>query len=598
MGRRAPRSLDTDGETDLASALDRLLAVNARLQREYERFATSEAGWREERALLLAMLDTVPDYIFAKDRQSRFLMANRAVAADLGKTSGEALFGLTDFEMQPDPEVARKFVEDDRAVMEAGRPKLDIEEYMHDSTGAKQWLSTSKVPLRNRQGEIIGIVGVARNVNERKRIQDQMEFLAHHDALTGLPNRFLFEQRLDQAWAAAHDGGLAALLYLDLDRFKTVNDTLGHPAGDELIRQVAARLRNLVQAEDTVARLGGDEFAVVIPNAEGRDEPEGLSRRILDEMNRPFELFDDTVFLSASIGIAHAADASLDSKQMWQQADLALYRAKARGRGCYEVFAAGMAAAALETRRIEQDLREALALGTGLHAVFQPVFDGQGCRVVGAEALVRWQHPERGMLSPQSFVAVAEERGLIDALGELMLREACTAARRADLPWIAVNVSPLQFRREHFDLLVLRILRESGLPPGRLQLEITEGVLLDNSDRMRAAMARLRAAGVTMALDDFGTGYSSMNYLRRYNVDKLKIDRSFVAQLGASDDARAIVRAIVTLAGAMHLRVTAEGVETAEQRDVLIELGCDELQGFFLGRPMSAEALIRLRKDG
>ena len=331
MARRNPQEVIKDDKPP-TEQLERLLTANQRLQDEFERHHASEAAWREERALLLAMLNQVPDYLFVKDRDSRFLMANKAVANDLGVERGEDLVGLTDFDMQPDPEVAKKFVEDDRQVMASGRPKLDIEEFMLDSKGEKQWLSTSKVPLRNEAGEVIGLVGVARNVTDRKRAQDQIHFLAFHDMLTGLPNRFLFEERLNAAIARAEQGS-AALLYLDLDRFKNVNDTLGHAAGDELIRQVGQRLSALVRSTDTVARLGGDEFAIVMADCRRPDDPEALSRRILREMTRPFELFEDPVFINASVGIAKSNEENIDGKDMLRQADIALYRAKAHGHG-------------------------------------------------------------------------------------------------------------------------------------------------------------------------------------------------------------------------------------------------------------------------
>jgi len=591
MAGRNLHPTTTDDDISIVAQLERLLAANQRLEAEFERHRASEALWRQERAMLFAMLDQVPDYLFAKDRDSRFTMANRATANDLGLERGQDIIGLTDFEVQPDPAVARKFVEDDREVMSTGQPKLDIEEYMHDANGGKQWLLTSKVPLRDDTGEVIGLVGVARNMTERKQAQDQVRFLAFHDVLTGLPNRLLFEQRLEGAHAGVSARQSTALLFLDLDRFKNVNDTLGHASGDELIRQVAQRLSKLVRATDTVARLGGDEFAVVMSDCRRPDDPEALSRRILRELSRPFELFGDAVFIDVSIGIAKSGDAPTDSKQMLRQADIALYRAKARGRGRYEVFVEGMAVAALQTRRIEQDLRQALATGIGLYSVYQPIFDTVDQRLVGVEALARWDHPALGTLSPQAFIGVAEDRGLIDALGENMLRRACAMAQKANLPWVAVNVSPVQFRNERFEQRVMEILTEADLPPHRLQLEITEGMLLEHSDSVQQALKNLRAKGVTIALDDFGTGYSSINYLRRYNVDKLKIDRSFVSQLGTSDAADAIVTAMVTLARAMQLQVTAEGVETRAQHDMLKGMGCDELQGFFLGEPVDEDGL-------
>ena len=583
-----------EGEEDgaaLMAQLDRLLAANRKLLEEFERHKEAEEAWRAERALLVAMVNQVPDYLFAKSPDGRFLMANKAVATDLGFSRGEDVVGLTDHDMQPDPEVARKFREDDLVVLESGRPKLDIEEYLIDGNGEKKWLSTSKVPLTSDTGEIIGLVGVARDVTERKRAQDQIQFIALHDTLTGLPNRFYFEQKLSEALAGAQVGRGAALLYLDVDRFKTINDTMGHPAGDELIRQVATRLSAVARSTDTVARVGGDEFAIVMAGITGLADAETLSRRVLDEMSHPFDLFNNQVYVNVSIGIAINSGVPIESSEMLRHADIALYRAKAKGRGRYEIFAESMADALLESRQIEQDLRMALSTRQGIYALYQPVFDAVSTRMVGAEALVRWDHPIRGTLSPSVFIGVAEERGLIDDLGQEVLSQAIGTARDANLPWVAVNVAPTQFRNLHFAETVLDTLTSAGLKPDRLQLEITEGTLLENTDVVQATLSQLRAAGVRMALDDFGTGYSSMNYLRRYNIDKLKIDRSFVSQLGTSEDTRAIVAAMIGLANAMHMRVTAEGVETEAQRETLIALGCGEIQGFLLARPLGVEDL-------
>jgi diguanylate cyclase (GGDEF)-like protein/PAS domain S-box-containing protein len=576
--------------------LERLLDANRRLQQEFERHNASEAAWRQEKALLLAMINQVPDYLFAKDRNNFYLMANDACAHDLGVARGVDMIGRTDTELGHDPEVVRKFIEDDQAVIQSEKARINIDEFMITSTGDKKWLSTSKLPLRNEQGKVIGMVGVARDVTDRKEAEERIHYLAFHDTLTGLPNRFLFEQRLEQAVAAAANGRNAALLYLDLDHFKIVNDTLGHPAGDELIRQVAGRLSAVVEPSDTVARLGGDEFAIVMADCRRPDLPEKLSRRIVGELSRPFELFGDPVYIDVSIGIAFSRN-HLNASEMLRQADIALYRAKAHGGGRYELFAEGMAAAVLENRQVEQDLRKALAEGTGLVAVYQPIFDVEGTSILGAEALVRWEHPTRGMLGPGAFIRVAEERGLIENMGEVMLRLACAHAKKTGLPWVAVNVSPVQFRNEHFAETILTILNETDLEPHRLQLEITEGMLLESPEAVQGTLAKLRTRGVKVALDDFGTGYSSMNYLRRYNVDKLKIDRSFVAQLGMSDDADAIVAAIIGLARAMRMTVTAEGVETEVQHEKLLRMGCQEFQGFYFSGPMGADALAKRWTD-
>jgi len=429
----------------------------------------------------------------------------------------------------------------------------------------------------------------------------QAQFLAFHDVLTGLPNRALFEDRLARALlGSSRPGTQSALLMADIDRFKNVNDTLGHPAGDELIRQVGVRLTAVVRNVDTVARLGGDEFAIVLQDIKNDREAELTAGRVIDAFEQPFELGGEWASVSISIGIAITGSSPTAGAEMQRKADIALYEAKAKGRGRYQVFDGDLDEVVRRRRTIERDLKEALQTGKKqLRLVYQPLFDPTGRKVVGAEALARWDHPEYGTLSPELFISIAEERGLIDQLGEWVLREACRVAVELDLPWIAVNVSPIQFRNARLVHKVMAALEDTGLSPRRLQLEITEGVLLERTDQTQVLLNELRSRGIRIALDDFGTGYSSMNYLGSYTVDKLKIDRSFISQLGTSSDADALVRAMITLGRSMHLQITAEGVETEDQRDHLAALGCHELQGYLMSRPIDAERLkILLSLDG
>lgn len=437
-----------------------------------------------------------------------------------------------------------------------------------------------------------------RSSAELEASEAQAHYLAFHDTLTGLPNRALFEDRLDRALLAARrPNAMIALHAIDVDRFKHVNDTLGHAAGDELIRQVAGRLEGVVRQEDTVARLGGDELAVIQTGIAGDAEAEELAGRLLEVMREPFDLTGERAHVSASIGIVLSSHPTGAREELVRKADIALYQAKARGRNRYEMFTGDMDDLVKQRRLIERELREALENKSQLSLVYQPLFSADSNTVLGAEALVRWDHPVHGRLPPEVFISVAEERGLIEPLGEWVLRHACEFAVRCNVPWVAVNFSPVQFRNEHLADRVSEILMETGLAPQRLQIEITESVLLDNSGTTSVSLKALRETGVSIALDDFGTGYSSMSYLRTYAVDKLKIDRSFISQLGTSRDCDAIVRAIVTLARALKLQITAEGVETAAQRDHLAAIGCHEMQGYLLSKPMS-EAEFSLMLTG
>ena len=417
-------------------------------------------------------------------------------------------------------------------------------------------------------------------------------FLAFHDPLTGIPNRALFEDRLEQAMAnMRHTGSRMALHYIDLDRFKHVNDTLGHPAGDVLIREAARRLGGAVNEIDTVARLGGDEFAVIQFGVDDVPRALELSQRLIDCLSVPFEIEGQQARVGASIGVIVTADTGAMAEDLMRQADIALYEAKANGRGRYQLFAGELDEAVRDRRELEIDLRAALASDHGLELVYQPIYQARSRTMAGAEALVRWQHPTRGHLAPPSFIGLAEERGLIDQLGYWVMRKACHFAATSDLPWVAVNVSPIQFRDEWFADRVFEILDETGLPPKRLEIEITEGLLLQNSPAIQATLTRLRASGIRVALDDFGTGYSSISYLRSHGVDKLKIDQSFTAQLGADPEIDSIVRSIIDLGRAMRMTVTAEGVETSEQRLILDAMGCSQLQGYLLSQPLKPQRL-------
>jgi diguanylate cyclase (GGDEF)-like protein len=437
-----------------------------------------------------------------------------------------------------------------------------------------------------------------RTASELQASEAQAHFLAFHDTLTGLPNRSLFEDRLRSALATARHTGMSLALHsIDLDRFKNINDTRGHPAGDELIRLVAGRLSAVLREGDTVARLGGDEFILLQVGISDAEEAESLANRLLASIGKPCDLLGEAAPVSASIGVVMASPDCLDREELLRRADIALYEAKAAGRARFAMFTAEMDEVIKRRRLVEEELRFALEFGQHLSVVYQPLFAPDGQSIIGAEALARWHHPELGWIAPDYFIQIAEERALIEPLGEFVLREAASFAVEAQLPWVAVNVSPVQFRDPLFVPTVLRVLSETGLSPKRLQLEITERVLLENSTFINGALGQLRAAGIRIALDDFGTGYSSMSYLRHHAIDKLKIDRSFVAELGQSADADAIIRAMVALARSLRLRVTAEGVETIEQRDHLAAIGCHELQGYLMSRPVAGSALMQKLAD-
>jgi diguanylate cyclase (GGDEF)-like protein len=447
---------------------------------------------------------------------------------------------------------------------------------------------------------LIGIVlawllcRILRSRLELEASRSQAQHLAFHDVLTGLPNRALFEDRLNQALALSRRRGGVAVALLDLDRFKHVNDTFGHLAGDALIQDFGRRLGALVGEGDLVSRLGGDEFALLLTGAPHRGEVALLCEHILTAVREPFALLGSSVYVGVSIGVVFSSEAEGDRTELLRKADIALYRAKDEGRDCYRMFEPDMDVSVRLRSRVEEDLRRALESEGQLEVHYQPQFSSSGQKVLGVEALVRWRHPAQGAVTPEQFIPIAEATGLICRLGEWVMREACLASCRWPGIIVAVNLSPIQFRSQGFYERLVAIVRETGADSRRIQLEVTEGVLLDDDEAVRTALTRLRAAGFTIALDDFGTGYSSLGYLRKFEVDKIKIDRSFVQALGQAADSAAIVSAVLSLGKAMGLAVTAEGVETEEQRKFLEAAGCEEMQGYLFAPPMSAEAIDEL----
>jgi diguanylate cyclase (GGDEF)-like protein len=411
---------------------------------------------------------------------------------------------------------------------------------------------------------------------------------AAHDTLTGLANRTQFEEGLTSALRQERVlGEDLALMILDLDRFKQVNDTLGHAAGDELIRAVGQRLREIVDRNDLLARLGGDEFAIVHTARSGVRGVQGLAHRIIDALGKPFEVGGREAFVGVSLGLVMADADDHDPKELSRKADIALYEAKANGRNRAIVYKDEMNELVQNRHTIESELRKALTRTDELSVVFQPLFSRESGKIVGAEALARWHHPRLGQVSPAHFIPVAEASGLIEGVGDLVLRRSAELGARWPGMRIAVNLSPTQLQNPSFSARLFTLLKETGMQARDLELEITEGVLIEDDHSIAVALHNLRANGVRIALDDFGTGYSSLNYLKRYPVDCIKVDRSFVSQLSQGSVSVAIVQAMITLAHALNIEVTAEGVETEEQMTILIEMGCNTFQGFLLSTPVT-----------
>jgi diguanylate cyclase (GGDEF)-like protein len=459
-------------------------------------------------------------------------------------------------------------------------------------SGEERYWSLTGKPILDKYGRFAGYHGVGSDITGQRRQQEQIAFLARHDSLTKLPNRVLFGEALHQACETCESTGIA-LLCLDLDHFKVVNDTLGHATGDGVLVAVAERLRGCVREFDLAARLGGDEFAVILVTSDIA-EAGAIANRIIDRISRPYHFDGQLVQIGMSVGITMAPADGRTPGVLMKNADLALYRAKTDGRSLWRLYDPEMDERLQDRRSLQSALRQALPRHE-FRVEYQPIVDFASRRIVGAEALLRWQHPERGLLPPSEFIELAEEAGLIGQIGEWVLGEACAAAAH----WpagitVAVNLSPLQFRDPALVQMINAALSTAGLAPGRLELEITETTMLETNSQTADALWALHNRGVRIALDDFGTGYSSLSYLRRFPFDKIKIDRSFINDLGYEKDDSSIILAIIGLAERMNMLVTAEGVETAEQAELLVSYGCAQAQGFLFYKPMAGEVFAEV----
>ncbi|MEM9333105.1 MAG: EAL domain-containing protein [Pseudomonadota bacterium] len=460
------------------------------------------------------------------------------------------------------------------------------------------WVSLSGKPLLNTSGDFVGFRGVASNITQRKLDEERIAFLAHNDALTGLVNRARFSRALEKKLEDHRDGETWSVLYLDLDGFKSINDQNGHGTGDILLNTVAARLKGLVPDSDTVARLGGDEFAILSVSADTVQSVSNLAETLVQELSKPYMCGDQSLEIGVSIGIAIGPTDGNDVYSLLNNADLALYRAKAEGKGTYRLYELEMDEIAKERRSLENDLRLALKNGE-LSVRYQPLVSSQDSKPTGFEALARWHHPVRGSVPPSDFIPIAERMGIIPEIGEWVLMEACNAAAKwPDHLTIAVNLSPQQFQSNRIVSTVVKALKESGLAPARLELEITEGLFMENTEEVMYVLRELKAMGIQIAMDDFGTGYSSLSYIMKFPFDKLKIDRTFINTVDQDDIARNVLEVITNLGEVLNLKVTAEGVETVEQVEMLKDMNCTHYQGYYFGEPLAETDLSSYLLNG
>jgi diguanylate cyclase (GGDEF)-like protein len=565
---------------------DGIEKLNRRLERLVEERTAAlrdrEARLAEQNLLMDAALNNMSQGLLMFDAESRLMVFNRRYIKLYGLdpeqiTPGMSLRSLLECRAKTNTFIGE--TEKYAAMLGALISKGETYSRMADLPDGRT------ISIVSRPMACGGWVVTHEDITERRRAEKKIAHMAHHDALTDLPNRLLLRGRLAEALANLAQGERVAVFYLDLDNFKSVNDTLGHQIGDELLKRVAQRLLGCVDECVTVARVGGDEFALILPRLENMAEPTTLASRICEAVRSPCEVFGHAVMTETSIGVAIAPDDAKAPDELLRNVDTALYRAKANGRGSFVFFEPEMDASIKARRELENELRLALAEGQfTLH--YQPILNLNDSRIPCCEALIRWNHPRRGLVRPGDFIPVAEEIGLIVPIGEWVLRQACADA----VHWpghikVAVNLSAIQVASPNLLSTVIGALAASGLPAGRLELEITESVMMQNTQSTLATLHRLRALDVKISMDDFGTGYSSLSYLRRFPFDKLKIDRSFIHDLSKAPGAFEIVRAVTDMARSLGMIATAEGVETAEQMEQVRELGCTEVQGYYIGKP-------------
>jgi diguanylate cyclase (GGDEF)-like protein/PAS domain S-box-containing protein len=554
----------------------------------------------ESQKMLQLVLDSIPVRVFWKDTDSIYLGCNRLFAMDAGLDSPEQIIGKSDFDLAW-TEQAELYRLDDRKVIQAGKPKLNYEEPQTSPDGTSLWLRTSKIPLTDLSGTVIGVMGTYEDITSMKQSQEKVDFLAYHDPLTRLPNRLLLNDRLKHSLQRAErEKTQVAVLFIDLDNFKNINDSLGHPTGDFLLQEVGERIKSLVRVDDTVARLGGDEFIVVMEEIDDAQDSTLLAKKLVSAFNKPFTAMNRELYLTLSIGISIYPSDGADSETLIRNADSAMYRAKAEGRNDYQFYTSALTTAAFERLTLENALRHALE-NEEFIVHYQPQYSLETGKLVGLEALIRWQHPDMGIVAPDKFIPLAEESGIIVAIGEWVLRTACRQMKTFldsgySIQHMSINISGVQFQRGSIVDMIVRVLEETNLDPKSLELEITESVIMQETNKTVKILNEIRQQGITIAVDDFGTGYSSLSYLKRLPVNKLKVDRSFVRDIPRDLNDKAITRAVIALGQALNLKVIAEGVETEEQQTFLKSLGCNEAQGNLYSRPLPAEELTEILK--
>jgi diguanylate cyclase (GGDEF)-like protein/PAS domain S-box-containing protein len=569
---------------------------------------------QESEKLHRYIVNSSPDIVFMLDREGCFTFVNNKVDSVLGYKKQDLLGkNYRSIINDEDAERARYTFKDNEHNIGTTRT-IELHLKTQDDHRTSRYFEVTVFPIESNDlgiksvsskgiKKIIGTYGTARDVTERKEAEDFINFQAYHDLLTRLPNRALFKDRLNLAITHARRNrqGLA-VMFLDLDRFKVVNDTLGHAMGDRLLQSVSMRLENCLRAGDTLSRFGGDEFTLLLPDISLKGNARNIARKVINVLKEPFILGEHEVFVGVSIGIAMYQEAGTSVEQLIQNADIAMYHVKGHGKDGYQFFSDSMNVISSNRLKLERDMRNALE-NKEFHVYYQPQINAKTNDIIGVEALIRWHHPERGIIYPSEFLPLAEETKLIVELSEWVLKTACNEVKQ----WIdaghshirlAVNFSPTQVEQPRFVNMLFKQLKECNFPPGNLEIELTEHVIMNDLDHMIKKLSKLADRGITIAIDDFGTGYSSLNYLHKLPIHTLKVDQSFVQDIQNSSNDACIVTAIISMAHGLKLNIIAEGVETASQLEYLKELGCHEIQGFFFGKARPADETLQLINQG
>ncbi len=564
-----------------------------------------EQKLRNESTLLKSIIDTVPVRIFWKDAESRYLGGNKLFAQDADLQDENQLIGKDDYDMpwRNEAEMYRTF---DKRVLDTGIGQLNVEEPLTSKDGIVKWVSTSKVPLIDGYEKIFGTLGIYIDITDRKeneknlRLQrDALEYQAYHDTLTGLPNRLLFMDRLDQYINKAHrNKNKVAVLFIDMDRFKEINDSLGHSFGDEVIKEVAVRIEGQIRETDTIARFGGDEFIMICNGIDNPIDIIHIVQKVLRSMDDPIIIEDHIIYVTLSIGISIYPDDTEMANDLLKNADAAMYKAKNDGRNTYRFYTEDMTEKAFARIKLESSLRQAIE-NEEFMLYFQPQVNAKTNRITGMETLIRWEHSSMGLIPPNEFIPIAEDTGLIIPLGIWILKK----CMQQIVKWyddgltpgvLAINLSMLQLQQHDFIPMLEKMLLETMCKPQWLEVEITESQVMKNPEHTILTLQKISNLGIKIAIDDFGTGYSSLSYLKRLPIDRLKIDQSFIREIPNDEEDMAISKAIIALAVSLNLDVIAEGVETREQEEFLMKNGCNHIQGYLYAKPMPANEVEKI----